>query len=44
VLGYGLDREVITQTLMDSALSDAALAQYQQHYQSLHPSEEAISV
>jgi hypothetical protein len=44
VVGYGLDREVITQTLMDSALSDAALAQYQQHYQSLHPSEEAISV
>jgi len=44
VAGYGLNREVIAQTLMDSALSDAALAQYQQHYQSLHPSEEAISV
>jgi hypothetical protein len=43
VAGYGLDRKVMAQTLMDSALSDAALAQYQQHYQALHPSEEVIS-
>ncbi|MGF1520471.1 MAG: GTP-binding protein [Nodosilinea sp.] len=46
VVGWGLEREAIAQTLLDGCLSDDALAQYQQHYQTLDPAldpvEEAI--
>jgi hypothetical protein len=48
VVGWGLGREAIAQTLLDGCLSDAALTQYHQHYQALDPAvdpvEEALLV
>jgi hypothetical protein len=48
VVGWGLGREAIAQTLLDGCLSDAALTQYHQHYQALDPTvdpvEEALLV
>jgi hypothetical protein len=37
VVGWGLEREAIAQTCLDSGLSDAALSQYHRHFQSLDP-------
>ncbi|TVQ05942.1 MAG: GTP-binding protein [Leptolyngbya sp. DLM2.Bin27] len=48
VVGRGLEHKAIAQTLLDGCLSDAALTQYHQHYQTLDPTldpaEEALFV
>lgn len=44
VVGWNLEQEAITQTLLDGWLSDEAIAHYQQQYKSLSLAEEAISV
>ncbi|MDA0864990.1 MAG: GTP-binding protein [Cyanobacteria bacterium] len=42
VVGWGLEQEAIAQTLIDGCLSDAALAQYHQHYQALDPTLDPV--
>ena len=42
VVGWGLEREAIAQTLLDGCLSDAALTQYHQHYQALDPTVDPV--
>ncbi len=48
VMGWNLDQESIVQAVVDGCLSDAAIAQYQQHYKALvsdqtNPQESALT-